>query len=147
MTNDIKQAAERYTSHIAGLNAMIHPRELPYSYIDETTGAGGMCQEAWDRDAHRLAKAYLAQLASDDEEPVTEEWLRSVGAKDVYEYRHDGQDVYGLYIGPAKWFNFTNGSELLIDHRDGYVIKTRRQVRQLLQALGITTNGEKASNQ
>lgn len=63
----------------------------------------------------------------DDDEPVTEEWVRLVGEVD-----HED-----CFVGPAMWFDFANGGELLIDHMGGWQLKTRGDVRMFAKALGI----------
>lgn len=96
-------------------------------------------------DVTALADAFLDAHPADSSEPVTVEWLRSVGATDKVDSRESGVAVYGLYLGPAKWFDFAGGGELLIDHGPGqpagWPIKTRGHVRRLAAALGVPLTG------
>lgn len=84
-----------------------------------------------------LAESWLAEHPTDDDEPVTEEWLRLIGAKDEVDGKINGEDVYDLYIGPARWCVFSSGGQLLIDHHGEWRLKTRGDVLRFCAALGI----------
>lgn len=74
--------------------------------------------------------------------PVTEAWLRQVGAADKPWGRDpNGDPVYKLFLGPAQWFEFPGGGRLLIDHGPGkpggWELADQAAVRQFAAALGI----------
>lgn len=56
---DVADAAARYRKHLEVLLTMQHPKESPYTYIEVSTGAAGMVNEAWDKDADTLARALI----------------------------------------------------------------------------------------
>jgi hypothetical protein len=143
MDKNVREAAERYAANHAGMMAMVHPRELPYTYIEVSTGAAGMCNDAWNRDAHTLARAYLAEH---DPTPITEDWLRSVG------FESDAEKWPGFptwtsppskKVGPITHIhhNPMEGCDgWCVGHRaDGSIppMETRGDVRLLARALGI----------
>jgi hypothetical protein len=79
-----------------------------------------------------LAYYVLEQHLSDGDETVTEKWLRSIGytcQQGDYFYREDEDQTC---IRQSQ-----NGTYCLV--ADRIQLHTRRQVRQLLQALGIST--------
>lgn len=59
MPDDLTAAIARYWKNHVGMEAMVHPRELPYSHLEISTGAAELCMEAWNRDAHRIARAVV----------------------------------------------------------------------------------------
>ncbi len=67
---------------------------------------------------------------TDRDLPVTEEWLRSIGAEE--------DRACNLWVGPAQWFDFPSGGQLLIDHHKGeFRLFTRGQVRLFCESLGV----------
>ena len=62
LDGELQMAIERYRQHREVILSMQHPRESPYTFIEVSTGAAGMVNEAWDRDAHRIALAYVSGL-------------------------------------------------------------------------------------
>ncbi len=92
-----------------------------------------------DADARLLADAYLAEHHADDAEPITLEWLRSVGFQDGHTKRRSL--VAGvIYVcppyGPAPWWCGIKSS-----NQDVYAqitkFATRGQIRRLATALSI----------
>jgi hypothetical protein len=78
---------------------------------------------------------------SDDDEPVTEAWLVSLG--------YENHPVHGLWVGPARLSHYPAGDWFEIDHGRGhgapsaYRLRTRGSVRLLLRALElIPPNGD-----
>lgn len=68
--SELKEAIERYTKHLEVILLMQHPKESPYTYIEVSTGAAGMVNEAWDKDAHTIARNAIALLASQPIDPT-----------------------------------------------------------------------------
>jgi hypothetical protein len=95
--SEIYEAAERYRANRDGINAMVHPRELPYTHLEVSTGAAQMCHDAWNRDAHTLANAYLdaTTLASRPVAASVRELLSA--SKEVLrkcDSEHEGVTIY-----------------------------------------------------
>jgi len=89
-------------------------------------------------DSALLAKHYLAQHDAEDDLPVSEEWLRSIGFDETLRMELQGRWELLAYIHD-EWCLYIENSP-----NDYYGLsepKTRRAVKQLLQALGITTKG------
>lgn len=100
--------------------------------FDGATAAGrARAGEAWDC-AQAVARALLARLpAADDAEPVTEEWLASVGIR-----RNgclDRAPHYRLPYRPGMGLRV-----FLPGLADGVESPTRGAVRRLLAALNVT---------
>jgi hypothetical protein len=75
----------------------------------------------------------ITERYTDDDEPVTEEWLR-----DACRAPATGR----LVVGPAELFCFASGPRLLIDHHFGeFPLRTRGAVRLMCRALGIAFDG------
>jgi len=97
-----------------------------------------------------LARAYLAEHPADGDEPVTEEWLRSIGFRNLSATMiylripsHDGNgEEVDLYfysdcvppITPALIQKGCGKEDHVV--LTGAVITTRGQVRRLIEALG-----------
>jgi hypothetical protein len=62
VNDETREAMKRYRDMLAGLCRMAHPRELPYTHLEVSTGAAELCMTAWNADAHRLARAFVAYL-------------------------------------------------------------------------------------
>jgi hypothetical protein len=93
-----------------------------------------------------LAKHYLSQLDSDGDEAVDKEWLRSVGFSWTSDCYHDSSDEWeaSMDLGSNEVIRIRK-SETILDMGKTYWCNvrhctTRGQVRQLLSALGISTN-------
>ena len=123
MNDELRVAAKRY--------GLPYPRASVSGDMDWDSYIQEM------KDMELLADAYLAEHREDDAEPVTEEWLRSIGAKDEVDGKIDGEPLFNLYIGPACLCYFPSGVELLIDHHHGWPLKTRGQVRLMCRSLSI----------
>ena len=114
---NIKDVVDRVRSHFSmGGNK---------SYVTDMPGC-------LNTDLRTLGEAYLAEHPSDDDEPVTEEWLHSIAVmgSDCYEIGH----VEFVFEPECGWTAFAevNGhSAWLLD------TKTRGQVRLLCRALNI----------
>ncbi len=81
--------------------------------------------------ACQLAQAYLAEHPADDEEPITEAWLRSVGFDD--EHRLDWKNLVIKFCVPIRdnfWDFYLNSTQIKPP-------KTRGDVRRLCKALGV----------
>lgn len=77
-----------------------------------------------------------SMTATDEFEPVTEEWLRKIGAK--------RNRAGSLVIGPGQWWEFPAKSVFGIDHPNGFIeIPTRGRVRCFCKAIGFTPSEEK----
>lgn len=80
-----------------------------------------------------LAKAWLAEHPADDDEAVTEEWLRSVGAEDLDEgiFRFTSKRGIEVFIWlPSRTVNFGDA-----EYRTP--LKTRGEMRCLAKLLNI----------
>lgn len=79
-------------------------------------------------------RSYLAAFPADDGEPVTEDWLRSVGVHKDAPAKNNTRTVVITKIGPTLWLNIGDGyycnAVLLAGN-------TRGVVRRLLAALGV----------
>lgn len=154
MNDDVKAAAERYRKHQQRLCEDEHHKS-PY-WLPLT--------ECWSErrleDANVLANAHLTEHPADDDEPVTEEWLRSIGFKDWPE-DNDDKHLFSLFIRANEEIGWecrlayqTNGfyavrmcdvdvhlgvaeSVELLDSRNKTVKVTRGDVRRLCAALKI----------
>jgi hypothetical protein len=73
MSDDVKAAAERLLSGIE----LSDPYSIGDIYFSKKDGASFSL-----KDIFILAESYLAEHPADDCEPITEEWLRSVGFSD-----------------------------------------------------------------
>jgi hypothetical protein len=79
-----------------------------------------------------LADAYLATLREDDGDPITAEWLLSIGwvCRETFlgsSYYHDPHEVMLCFVrGVIEWVNYQLPQ-----------IATRGQLRDLLEVLGV----------
>lgn len=89
----------------------------------------------YDNAAVKVARAYLAEHRADDDEPVTEEWLRGIGFENSAGRLLLGKIQFTFFEGWNAWWSFSDGrgATRLIDD-----VKTRGSVRRLCRALGIT---------
>lgn len=136
MTPEQKAALDRLRKHeaITGMDF----RESPY-FVE------GRGVDEFKRllDLFVLKDAYLAEHPADDDEPVTEEWLRSVfGGKptgvigwnfSVYFYATQSPELIYEYGQEADYF-YQYGNASLPE------CKTRGDVRRLCMDLGIQLN-------
>lgn len=90
-----------------------------------------------ERDVMRVARACLAEHPADDDEPVTAEWLESIGfyrdgthPDDPFTCRESALYLSPKYDDETTWVVFVEVYEI-------GNIKTRGDVRRLLTALGI----------
>lgn len=105
------------------------------------------CPDHWQEcnDARLLARAYLAEHPADDDLPVDEAWLLSVGFIESGFRRLDLQPWGGLgrslnWTDPS--FNDAWEGEVVMDFkRLPKPIKTRGDLRLLALALGIELHG------
>ncbi len=113
--NELRAAAERLTD--------------PEDGIGEGTANDYVCGGFAADDAFALATAYLAEHPADDGEPITAEWLRSVG---FVAHKPDGLPAYAVL--PCVYIRL-DGGELELD---GIPLdfSTRGQLRRLCAALG-----------
>jgi hypothetical protein len=97
---------------------------------------------AWMCDRAVLADAYLAEHPADDDEPVTEEWLRAVG---FVTHRQGVAIDMGLRSRGGPWLYFAccpglvNPDWMFDDGRllAAPDLNTRGHVRRLCEALGV----------
>jgi hypothetical protein len=86
-----------------------------------------------------LAHAYLADHPADEDEPVTEDWLRSIGLKLRMGFGFPVTKTMSLWDSRNGWGLYFHGG--LGDSAEGETkiakVATRGQVRRLLAALGI----------
>lgn len=80
-----------------------------------------------DRDRAILANAYLAEHPSDDDEPITEEWINSLVA-------HNGSLTIEYWIRDGK---VTIGSACGCDIVPSIIFTKRGQLRRLIAALRV----------
>lgn len=149
---ELRQAAERYRKHAQVSLYMKDMKGSPYTYIDVSTGAVGIVNEAWDNDAHRLANAYLATVQEDGEEKIDQKWLMECwGFRDDANWDSEDEDVEsslvdtGCYkcIEPEGMIIWCQETGLTLG-RDGYTetivqfpVSTRSQFRSLMKGLNI----------
>jgi hypothetical protein len=125
MSNEIKQAAERVRKALSQ-----HPWSDSHELLTPFTVDCGI-----------LAGAYLAQHPSDGDEAVTEEWLRSIGFDCCAHW--GALDIGDRSNCAAEW---DHGKWCVKGINGDFNVSipihaptTRRAVKQLLQALGIST--------
>lgn len=91
-------------------------------------------------DAARIVDAYLQEHPADDDEPLTEEWLRSAGAHDPHGRDHAAPLAltalgigFGVFVRDElnDCWHWCRGSRRLA------TLRTRGDVRRLLAALGV----------
>jgi hypothetical protein len=127
---------EAIASVVKKLRRVLNYGELPSTVYDD---APAKVQERYRNDCLFLAAHYLAEHPSDEAEPVTVEWLVSIGGQLL---EHDSKCV---------WYRVRFGDYLLYKHEHtvpayckfyGRVIElssdTRGVFRRLCQALGVT---------
>lgn len=87
--------------------------------------------------ALKLADAYLCEHPADDDEPVTEEWLLSVGF-----VKGGSPQARNIYCGYLTIDDIASGEASICNWNDRVAIErsieTRRDVRLLCKALGVT---------
>ncbi len=132
MSNDVRSAAERVRRHRAAM-ATHHHQQSPYFAPEAHDGY----LHQLDEDRERLAYAYLSEHPADDELPITEEWLRSVGfcdAENDYWIWLQATDLFIARSSENKWTieGYGNGETVSIS-----APKTRGQLRRLAACLGI----------
>lgn len=98
-----------------------------YSYEYRNTKMGADCQT--------LAEEYLVEHPADEGEQITREWLASIGFKPVPSGSGPNYDDH-MEMGLLNLWDF-NGQCWVVDDADWMELHTRRQVYQLLSALGI----------
>ena len=100
----------------------------------------GKPMQAFMADVRKVAAAYLAEHPADDAEPVTEDWLLSIG------FTRNKIDQVILILeskdlGRAMTYITISPCELCIESDDGGSIwlgeRTRGDVRTLCRALGV----------
>ena len=128
--SEIREAAERLRKHLKVIK-----RSETYSLSPYCIGDGWSLQ--LDDDEAALARAYLAEHQPDDDAPVTDKWLYSVGFSDD----RTGTPTLGpLHIQYAVLTD-DNDREYpayaCIRSLPITVPKTRGDVRRLCRALGI----------
>jgi hypothetical protein len=133
MKSELLEAAAKLRRHYAAIKTDETFEESPY-FCKGTRKSSWFEGELGD-DEESLAKAYLAEHPVDDEELVTEEWLRSVG------FKEEANEFGSLSIGPDSmlvWETFTDAPpEFFIRTWELRHVKTRGAVRLLCKALGI----------
>lgn len=94
-------------------------------------------------DAMALAHAYLTEHPADEDEPVTEEWLRTIAHPNPLSTRVYGFTIFAcgiqVKVVPHRIREFEFQIELCQDDQNIALgkAKTRGQVRLLCRALGI----------
>lgn len=88
-------------------------------------------------DGIMVARAWLAANPADDELPVDEAWLRSIGAR-----RGGSPHARPLFIDCVNFDDVANGVVSICDWTETAIVNhrytTRGSVRRLLAALGIS---------
>ena len=122
----VREAAER-------LNRYIEDRTVTAADYEDCEG-----------DIQYVANAYLAEHPADEDEPIDEDWLRSIGfhvntGDDYYLWINSpNQDFDIQYWDDWEEFRFATSKS---DYDVPVSIKTRGQLRDLLKALGLETKG------
>lgn len=96
----------------------------------------------WMMDTVPLVTAYLAEHPADDDEPITERWLLSIGVQ------HAENTRYVLSQGKYEriWLYFwETGINAELAGGGEIVFATRGDVRRLCAALGIDLNQPKGN--
>ncbi len=135
MSDELKAAAERLRKHYACYSVCDSPYFLPeISMIN---------MPLLDCDEKDVSQAYLAEHPADDGEPITKEWLLSIGSAYHSVLHQFAIGKYGqirILFWPranrCEWF-----LEVLKEMIEIPRQSTRGQFRRLLSALGI--NGDK----
>lgn len=104
--------------------------ELASELLEEHPDHGGRCEFCC---AAKVVNAWLAEHPSDDDEPVTEEWLREIGF--TYDDEWGATYIYGYKTFPL-WYEDLCG-EWGWGEAELPSPKTRGDVRRLCRALGI----------
>lgn len=116
MTDNVREAAERLRDAIKG---------------NSTFRVG---------DLAAVTLQYLAEHPADNDEPVTVEWLASVGFTiDVHQSVKVTADLFLVYRG-GGWFLASGADTIKSAAVDLPDYKTRSDVRRLCAALGIELN-------
>jgi hypothetical protein len=93
----------------------------------------------YDDAAAKLARHILAENPADDDEPVSEEWLRSIGFKEGRPWKDSVTSHLFVQcdLPGRRCLDWCDGRFRLsyMDLSDIY--KTRRDVRRLIAALGV----------
>jgi hypothetical protein len=156
VSDELKAAIDRQRRYMGGENGY-------RVYFPEFVGRNHNWTDAEEseyvrrkrRDKEILALAYLAEHPADDDEPITADWLRSVGAKEVdLSWRNDqfsthlpayvfGNGRFGVWGHEAAWSMYLLNADGF-DGQEEHVtaVRTRGQLRRLCAALGITLTQE-----
>lgn len=98
-------------------------------------GGGGNMAHPVDHDAMAVARGYLAEHPADSDEPISRNWLLSVGFKAVpSDMGSTYHDHYQLNLLNLWQFN---GGPWLVNGADWMEFTTRGSVRRLCAALGL----------
>lgn len=126
----VRESAERLRKHCA-VSASENYQESPYY---RQGGSVDFVLEHIDRT--KTSTAYLADHPADEDEPITDAWLREIGFA-------DGRMSSDLTLSPIVRGRTAAGCEYWIvrSYPLPYVPKTRGQIRKLLDALGVETKG------
>lgn len=133
---DVRAAAER-VERFTRIATQGTPNQAPAyrdaAYMEVYCGTPHTQME----DFRALALAYLAEHPDDDQLPVDEEWLRSIGFEAEGGWLALQRLRFSFYKGWNAWWAFgAVGATRLVDD-----VPTRRHVRALLSALGVPARG------
>jgi hypothetical protein len=133
VTNQQRQALERFREHRRVCTAMEHPANSPYTYVEVSTGAAGLVPEAVQKDMATIIGLCLEEHRADDGDAVTEDWLRAVGFRTADDGATRWLQKADLELhsqSPHGWKTFV-GSRMLRP------VSTRGQLRGLCHWLCI----------
>lgn len=90
---------------------------------------------------YELASAYLAEHPADDDCPVTQEWLESVGWKKQMSRQGQWRSAVSKWDAALQWYSHDRSLEIIdVTDESSIVIgdrNTRGSVRRLASELGI----------
>ena len=139
MSDEVRKAAERLRQVYE--NARNHD-SCWISRVYEPDFTGKSRESDYQRDRDIVTQAYLAEHPADDDEPVTEEWLLSIGFELTREGLPFHREIDG-YLKPSPG-NLLQPGESAYDWKLEppannllAVLFTRGDVRRICRALGI----------
>lgn len=75
-------------------------------------------------------------IRSDDDTPITAEWLMLIGYQPIRSPMGEGYDDHYMFERLRLW-EFNGTGDWLIEEMDHFGVRTRRQLRMLMQSLSI----------
>lgn len=137
--SDVKAAAER----LRRVQANRAAEDVCWlSRVYDPLWNKGHSNGSWQQDQDLIVTAYLAEHPADEDEPITEEWLRGVGFSICAHWGAmaiGDSDQIALEWDYGKWLiRWRRPSDRLTTDIPIPAPKTRSDLRLLCRALGIT---------